>query len=533
MQHPSEEAQELLTRIAPSAPLKLGEGVTGTIAATGESVLLPVIDRTMSAGAPGPYQEFLERFPVHAMMGAALRVQNRVIGAVTALRCRPGETYDREDLRLMEELAERAGVAIESSRLYEESRTGRKRAEQLYRFAQAVVSAARVEEVFDAAIAAIENALGAPRCAVLTRDDEGVMRFRAWRHLSDAYRDAVEGHSPWGSDASAPAPILVEDVEQDAAMAPYQPLFRREGIAALAFIPLVTGGRLLGKLMVYYGAPHPFTESEVETAHAIANHLASVITRFTAMEKLEDTVRQNELFAGVLAHDLRNPLGAMTTAAQLLLMRLEGDRTSGERERRPLGRILESGQRMNTMIEQLLDFTRLRTGGGMPIEPCDTDLEDLCRQVVDELEMANPERRIERRVAGELRGSWDPDRLLQLLSNLIANACQHGRRDAPVTVLLDGTSTREVEIEIANEGAIPDALLPHLFSPFRSTQHRRDRSRGLGLGLYIVREIVRGHGGTISVTSTEAEGTRFAIRLPRRAPRTGADLSHEIGRAHV
>jgi signal transduction histidine kinase len=218
-----------------------------------------------------------------------------------------------------------------------------------------------------------------------------------------------------------------------------------------------------------------------------------------------------------LAHDLRNPLGAMTTAAQLLLMRFEGERALGERETRPLSRILSSGQRMNTMIEQLLDFTRLRSGGGIPIEPHDTNLAELCGQVVGELEVAHPEWRIERHVAGDPRGTWDSDRLLQVLSNLIANACQHGSREAPVSVNLDGSAKHEVRVEVGNRGAIPESLLPDLFDPFRSTRHPRGQPRGLGLGLFIVREIVRGHGGTIEVTSTEASGTIFVIRLPRRS----------------
>jgi signal transduction histidine kinase len=276
--------------------------------------------------------------------------------------------------------------------------------------------------------------------------------------------------------------------------------------------------------MVYYEKRHVFTESEAETARAIANHLASVTARFSAMTRLEETVRQNELFAGVLAHDLRNPLGAMTTAAQLLLMRFEGEKTLGERETKPLSRILTSGQRMNTMIEQLLDFTRVRSGNGIPIEPHETNLAELCAQVVGELEVAHPDWRIERHATGEQRGSWDSERLLQVLSNLVANACQHGSRDVPVSVRLDGTAKDEVRIEVRNSGAIPQVLLPHLFDPFRSTGHRRDRSRGLGLGLFIVRQIVRGHGGTIEVRSTEADGTSFVIRLPRQSqPRSESE----------
>lgn len=522
MRHPNPEAQALLEKLAPSAPLRLREGVTGTIAATGESVLLPVIDRDQLASrAPEPYRAFLESHPVYAMIGAALRVQGRVIGTVTATRCREGETYTQEDLRLFEELGERAAAAIENARLYEESVAARKRAEQLYRFAQAVVAAGRVEDVFEAAITAVELSLGANRSAVLTFDDDGVLRFRAWRNLTDGYRDAVERHSPWPRDADGSEPVLVSDTQNDAGLAPYRALFRGEGIGAIACMPLMSAGRLLGKFMVCYEQPHAFLESDADTARAIANHLASVIVRFSTLTKLEETIRYNELFAGVLAHDLRNPLGAMVMAAQLLLMRKEGETAIAEREKKPLSRIVASGERMNTMIEQLLDFTRTRSGGGIPIEPHEADLADLCDQAVAELELAHPEWRIQRAAAGDQRGAWDSARLLQVFSNLIANACQHGNPDVPVFVKLDGAAEHEVRIEVRNGGTIPESLLPHLFDPFRSIGHRRDHSRGLGLGLFIIREIVRGHGGSVDVTSTELEGTSFVIQLPRQTQRRG------------
>jgi PAS domain S-box-containing protein len=528
VQHPDPEAQELLRTLASSAPVGLGEGVTGAIAATGESLILPSIDpKTIAARAVPTYRAFLERFPAYAVMGAALKVRGRPIGTVTATRIREGESYTTDDLRLLEELAERAAVAIENSRLYEETLGARSRAEQLYRFAQAVVASHRIEEVYEAALASIESALGAKRAAILVSDSDGVMRFKASHGLSDAYRAAVEGHSPWPRNAVAPEPVLVPDVASDAAMASYLPLFARESIAALAFIPLVTEARLLGKFMIYYEEPHPFRPHEIETVAAIANHLASVIARFAAVAKLEDTIRQNELFAGVLAHDLRNPLGAITTAAQVLLRRKEGSGVSVERDQRPLRRIMSSGHRMTTMIDQLLDFTRARSGGGMEVYPHPADLTELLNQAVGELELVHSEWTIARDIRGDHGGTWDSDRLLQVISNLVANAGQHGSRQAPIRVRLDGTNRDRVSIEVHNEGAIPASLLPHLFDPFRSTTHRRDRSSGLGLGLFIVREIVHAHRGTVQVESSEACGTTFRIDLPRHA----SQRSQKIGEA--
>jgi PAS domain S-box-containing protein len=516
--HPDPEAHELLTRLSPTAPLRIGEGMTGTIAATGESVLMPNIDAQEAATrAAAPYRAFLERHPVYAMMGAPLRVRGRIIGTVTAARCSEGQSFTRDDLTLLEELGERAAAAIENARLHKETLDARARAEELYRFAQAVVAADRVEVVFDAALAAIEGALGATRAAVLTFDGEGVMRFKAWRNLSASYRAAVEGHSPWTRDATAPEPLTFADAASAPEMSSFHAIFRQEGIGALAFIPLATGGRLLGKFMVYYDQPHVFASYELETARAIANHLASVTTRFEVVTKLEETVRQNELFAGVLAHDLRNPLGAIMTAAQLALIKQEGTAGTASKVGRPLGRIISSGQRMTAMIDQLLDFTRVRSGGGIELHPRDADLEELCAQTVGELELARPDVRLRRTAVGDQSGVWDPDRLLQVFSNLIGNASQHGDPQAGVSIRLDGSERDYVTFTVHNMGAIPAALVPQLFDAFRGTRHRRDQSRGLGLGLFIVREIVRAHGGTVDVTSSESEGTTLTVRLPRHA----------------
>lgn len=511
--HPDPEAQALLDRLSADSPLQMGEGITGAVAVSGKSVLIPTIDPKEFAVrvAPG-YRSFIERYPIYSVMSAPLRACGQIIGTMIATRTRPGQGYMGEDLRLFEELAERAAAAIENSRLYQENLDARSRAEQLYRFAQVVVSAKRVEQVFEAALDAIAGAQGTDRVAILMFGGDGVMRFRAWRGLSDGYRAAVEGHSPWPRDATAPAPILVPDVACDPAMTPYQALFRAERIGSLAFIPLVTRGRLLGKFMIYHGQPHAYSSHEVELASAIGNHLASVTARFAAIAKLEETIHFNELFAGVLAHDLRNPLAAMMSAAQLLLMRQEGETN---RNTKPISRILQSGQRMTLMIEQLLDFTRARVGGGIEVHPREVNLADLCTQAIDEIELAHPEWEIQREVRGDHGGRWDPDRLLQVISNLVANAGQHGDPAAGIRVTLDGRRADLVSLEIRNQGAVPAALLPTLFDPFRGTQHRRDQSRGLGLGLFIVREIVRAHGGTVEVASSEETGTVFTVRLPR------------------
>jgi PAS domain S-box-containing protein len=513
--HPDPEADEMLRSLAESAPLRLGEGINGLVARSGQSVLIESVDPgSIRAKTAPPYHEFLDRFPVHALVCVPLCVRGAVLGTVTMLRTRAGESYSTADLALLEELADRAATAIENTRLNQENLQARSRAEELYRFAHSVVSAESVDQVLEAALDGIEKTLGTDRAAVLLMDSSGIMRFRAWRKLSGEYRAAVDGHSPWSRDDAEPEPVLVADVRADASLRAYLPLFEREGIGSLAFIPLVNRRRLLGKFMVYYPKPHDYSLQEVEIAIAIANHLASVAARFEALAKLTETVRYNELFAGALAHDLKTPLSAMITAAQLALMWQEGE---GDRTAKPLARIVTSGQRMNRMIDQLLDLTRARVGGGFQIQPRDANLAELCRQTIDELDLAFPDWQIDMQTFGNPHGSWDSDRLQQILSNLIANAGQHGDLAAGIQVVLDGRREEEVCVSVHNAGSIPEEILANVFDPFRGTVHRRDRSRGLGLGLYIVSEVVRAHRGRIEVDSEPARGTTFTVYLPRRA----------------
>jgi signal transduction histidine kinase len=170
------------------------------------------------------------------------------------------------------------------------------------------------------------------------------------------------------------------------------------------------------------------------------------------------------------------------------------------------------------MVEQVLDLTRARAGGGIVIQRRDADLAELCAQAIGELELSHPAWKINREVVGDQRGTWDPDRLLQVFSNLISNAGQHGNPEAGILIKLDGSQPEHVCFDVHNTGAIPETILTEMFDPFRGSSRRRNASSGLGLGLFIVREVVRAHGGSVDVSSSEPLGTTFSIRLPRREP---------------
>jgi signal transduction histidine kinase len=170
---------------------------------------------------------------------------------------------------------------------------------------------------------------------------------------------------------------------------------------------------------------------------------------------------------------------------------------------------------MSRMIEDMLDMARARLGGGIPLKRELADLGALVTRVVNEVQAAYPERQIEVQQAGDLGGNWDGERLAQVVSNLLGNALQHGDASGVVRVSVDGTQTDAVVIRVENSGTIPPDLLPQLFDPFRGARRQTGRTEGLGLGLYIVQQIVLAHGGSVDVQSGNDNRTAFVVRIPR------------------
>ncbi len=178
-------------------------------------------------------------------------------------------------------------------------------------------------------------------------------------------------------------------------------------------------------------------------------------------------------------------------------------------------RIRSSGQRISRMLDELYDLARARLSGGVPLERAEVDLSTTTRAVIDEFCDTVASKRILLTDHGSLTGRWDGNRLCQVVTNLLGNAVRHGTDDTPVSVDLDGRDSGQVVLSVHNHGVIPSEVRPYLFDPFRTTRGPARGQPGLGLGLYIVEQIVRAHGGAVDVDSAEGTGTTFTVRLPR------------------
>jgi signal transduction histidine kinase len=227
--------------------------------------------------------------------------------------------------------------------------------------------------------------------------------------------------------------------------------------------------------------------------------------------ELAETLRFHETFVATVGHDLKNPLNSIVMASQIL-----GSQTADAKQQEMALRIRRSAQRMASMIDELYDLSRCRLDGGIALRQRLVELAPAVRRVVDEhrLSATVP---IEFHEEGNSKAYCDDIRMTQMISNLIGNAVKHGTPGAPVTVRL-AVNDKEVVISVHNDGAIADDVRKSLFDPFVSAARKGGKKDGLGLGLYIVEQIVRAHDGSIDVQSTSEAGTTFTVRVPRAAP---------------
>src|SRR5687767_10825403 len=254
----------------------------------------------------------------------------------------------------------------------------------------------------------------------------------------------------------------------------------------------------------HHGALDDLTRFNEAVDQALAESTASYA---------EELARSRDTFLAILGHDLRSPLTAVSMSGHYLST---AAMLAGKQELQAVARIQRGAAKMDTMIRDLLEYTRTRLGRGIPIVRQACDIGRICEAALEEMRSGHPDRDFRLATSGGLGGFFDGARLDQVLANLLNNAVQHGGADSPVILEAHGAPDA-IQLHVKNYGrAIPADVLQVIFNPLVQVPTARDqrRSPGLGLGLFIARNIVAGHGGTLVVESSDTAGTVFTARLP-------------------
>ncbi len=391
----------------------------------------------------------------------------------------------------------------------------------LYELVASVNRAEALPEIYDAALAAMCRSQEADRVAILLCDGLGVMRFQAWRGLSESYRRAVEGHAPWQPDDPNPQPVTIEDVARADLPGNLREVIEREGIRSLAFVPLTYKKRLLGKFMIYYPVPRVFPATALRPVETIASQVAFAIERQRSADALESLVEertsslrqvvaQMEEFSYSVSHDLRAPVRAMRGFAEIVLQ--DHSAQLGEQGRELLGRIMRNSARMDRLIQDLLTYSRI-SRREIQLEP--VSLDKLVKEVVQQYPDMRPER-ADIEVQGPLPIvlAHEPS-LTQVVSNLLSNAVKFVAPQARphIRIGCDRHAT-QVRLWFEDNGiGIKPEHQKRLFGMFER-MHPDKPYEGTGIGLAIVRKAVERMNGSVGMESDGVRGSKFWFELP-------------------
>jgi PAS domain S-box-containing protein len=465
-----EHEQAALARIGTDAPLPIPEAFRG-----GEAIWV---------GSP---EELLARYPAaaglpslpgagaHGVAVLPLRAGGAVQGVV-AMTFDESRRISAAGRELLTTVAAQCGQAMERARLYENEQVLRAEAERYAALLDAILGDAPI------GVGVVDRELRFVQVNPLLAEMNGI---------------APEAHLGKTPSELLPGIVGVEEIERD---------LRRVLETGTPQLEVAVSGETAaapGKLRHFLESWYP-----VRAGPEVAG-IGVLVREVTAEREAEEFQRH---VLGVVGHDLRSPLSAVVTATKLLLAKKDLE----DREQRLLGRALAGAERMDRIIRVLLDYARVRGGQGLPLHRRPTDLGAICHAVCDELGSLHPAREVVRHDEGDGTGEWDPDRIGQVIANLLGNALDYSPAATPVEVSWRGEEA-SVTVEVANHGQpIPADVLSRLFEPFRRGERERPGGRdGLGLGLFIARAIVHAHGGRIECRSSEGEGTMFRVVLPR------------------
>jgi signal transduction histidine kinase len=504
---------------------------------SGRSVLLANLppEQVAQFASDTEHVALLQQLGTRSVLVVPLIARGAIVGALTLIYGDSGRRYQADERTLAEDLAHRAALAVDNARLYRDAQMARTEASALAGRSTFLAEVSRILASSldrDATLHEVAN-LAVPFltdwCIIDLLQEDGSTRRIEVRSgtYTPAHRRTIEmehsdliarvlhtGRSEFYPELPTDLRTMVlREAEPPTDGTPYTP-------HAVIIAPLLARKRTLGAITCILLSPERrYGLVDLTLIEDLAHRVALALDNARLYHKLQEAVRVRDEFLSIASHELKTPLTSLLGYARLLRGLGESEAPISERERRGIRIIAEQSDRLNKLINALLDISRIRTGR-LSIEHAPVDLVALTRRVVDEVQVVLEQHCIELDTAhSTLLVEGDMLRLEQVLQNLLQNAIKYSPEGGSVRVRLERRERWACLIVIDHGIGIPPEALTHMFQPFYRAPNTLERPIvGMGIGLYVVKEIVTLHGGEVDVTSAEGEGSTFVVRLPLLTP---------------
>jgi len=514
--HRDPEKMAMAFEIARRCPIDVkAHGGIAQVLRTGEPLCLPEVPD--SALARGEEHLALGRaLGLKSSLCVPLQTRGRVMGAFSlAIESGP-RRYGAPDVELARDLARRASLCLDNALLFQEAKGAQARTERLQGITAALSRAALVEEMADVILHGGVQATQAQRGAILQLRD-GALRWVRHFGCSEALIATLDSLQLAPDDGVSALlrnrePLWPASREECLALMPggaFAAPFMGEGARAL--LPLVTEQRVLGLIVLGWAEERSFSPQEKAFLEALARQCAQAMERAELYRDAQAAIRLRDEFLSVASHELKTPLTSLRL--QHALIERAVDEGLPDKVRTRMTAVARQVDRLASLVDSLLDVSRLSLGK-LALELSEVDLAQVVKDGHERLEVVFAQSGCDVRLeaAGEVRGYWDGSRLEQVVVNLLSNAAKYGA-GKPVSILVD-VDRGHARLQVRDEGiGISAEAFPRLFGRFERGVSERHYG-GLGLGLYISRQIVEAMGGTIQVESEHGQGALFTVRLP-------------------